>query len=134
MNKKNIINPLIANIYSLTPMQEGMLYHNIADGKSTSYVIQNIFELSGDVYEERIIKVLKVLVTRHEVLRTAIVHEKLAVPRQVILKNREAEYERIDLSGLSESEQEKKIADNRLPIAIGKTIDKQKTLTLKLKI
>ena len=103
MSQKSVINPSIANIYSLTPLQEGMLYHKLANSESTSYVIQNRFEVSGDISEETIQQALKLLVMRHEVLKTSIVHEKLAVPRQVILKNREAEFETINLSGLSES-------------------------------
>ncbi|KOP63616.1 hypothetical protein AMS59_23920, partial [Lysinibacillus sp. FJAT-14745] len=100
----------VEDIYSLTPLQDGMLFHNIADEKSTGYVNQSVFSIRGDVEEEMIKQALKLLALRHDVLRTAIVYKELSKPRQVLLHDREIGYERTDLSGLDELEQEKTIA------------------------
>lgn len=102
---------LIKCIYPLTPLQEGMLYHNIADKDSTGYVIQHIFSFQREDNEERIRQALNLLVMRHDVLRTVIVHDSMAKPSQVVINNRNAEYEVIDLSGLSNEAQDKKIND-----------------------
>ncbi len=111
MKKNGIINSSIENIYSLTPLQEGMLYHSLADSESTGYVIQNVFSLSGIINEERTIQALNLIVMKHNALRTVIVYEKLSKPRQIVLKSKEAEYEKLDLSGLNEQERTNKFEE-----------------------
>ncbi len=101
----------IEDIYSLTSMQEGMLYYNVVDKSSTDYVIQQVLRLSEGTSEDKLIQALKLLVMRHDVLRTAIIHEKLSKPRQVVLNSRDVEYEKIDLSLLDEDEQKKKLEE-----------------------
>ncbi|HEU4963915.1 MAG TPA: condensation domain-containing protein, partial [Bacilli bacterium] len=133
MSQKSVINRGIANIYSLTSLQEGMLYHKLANAESTSYVIQNRFEASGEISEDIIKQSLQLLFLKHEVLRTSIVYEKLATPRQVILKNREAEFERIDLSGWSEREQIEQLeAIERLDVERGFDLQQDSLLRIKL--
>ncbi|SMF88803.1 Non-ribosomal peptide synthetase modules and related proteins, partial [Paenibacillus uliginis N3/975] len=133
MSQRSVINPTIANIYSLTPMQEGMLYHKLAHGESTSYVIQNRFESSGYISEATTQQALKLLFMRYEVLRTSIVFEKLEAPRQVILRNREAEYERIDLSELCEAEQVSRLDEvARLDVERGFDLQRDSLLRIKL--
>ncbi|WP_042200931.1 condensation domain-containing protein, partial [Paenibacillus camerounensis] len=100
----------IEDIYALTPLQGGMLFHDIADKESTNYIIQSLFSIGSDVEEEYIQQALQLLALRHDVLRTAIVHENLSKPRQVLLHDREIGYERTDLSGLEQSEQAERIA------------------------
>ncbi|WP_369814323.1 amino acid adenylation domain-containing protein, partial [Lysinibacillus sp. FJAT-14745] len=101
----------IVDIYSLVPLQEGMLYHHLINGESSEYFVQNVFDVNSSLNEQTIQRALKFLVLKHAVLRTAVVYEKLSAPRQVILKNRKVEYERIDLSGLNEDEQRVRVAD-----------------------
>ncbi|HEU4965344.1 MAG TPA: amino acid adenylation domain-containing protein, partial [Bacilli bacterium] len=101
----------VEDIYSLTPLQQGMLFHNLADKQSTGYVIQNVLSIQEEVEEEKIKQALQLLTRRHDVLRTAIVHDRLSKPRQVLLHDREVEYDRTDLSGLDEREQQTTIAD-----------------------
>ncbi|AIQ51349.1 hypothetical protein R70331_07375 [Paenibacillus sp. FSL R7-0331] len=100
----------IEDIYALTPLQGGMLFHDIADKESTNYIIQSLFSIGSDVEEAYIQQALQLLALRHDVLRTAIVHENLSKPRQVLLHDREIGYERTDLSGLEQPEQAERIA------------------------
>lgn len=100
-NKIQNISKLITDIYELTPMQEGMLYHYLLDNKTSKYVIQNVFNVNGMINEKYIQDSLGFLTQRYDVLRTAIMHENSEKPLQVLLKNREIEYKRIDLSALS---------------------------------
>ena len=107
------ISKFISDIYELTPMQEGMLYHNLLDNKTSRYVIQNVFNVNGMIDEKYIQDSLELLTQRYDVLRTAIMHEKSEKPLQVLLKKREIEYQRIDLSALSvdeKSERTRKLA------------------------
>ncbi|AIQ51347.1 non-ribosomal peptide synthetase [Paenibacillus sp. FSL R7-0331] len=102
---------VLEDIFPLTSLQEGILYHSIADHQSTSYVTQLVYAFSGGISEEKVQQVLKVLVMRHNVLRMAVVHEQLSKPRQILLTRREVDFETIDLSGLGKLEQENKVAE-----------------------
>ncbi|MGW9321831.1 non-ribosomal peptide synthetase, partial [Paenibacillus chitinolyticus] len=101
MSSKMVLGSNIENIYSLTPVQEGMLYHKLANGDSTAYVVQHRFELNGLINEQKVEEAIQLVTMKHDVLRTSIVFEKLTMPRQIILKNRTIEYERIDLSDIA---------------------------------
>ena len=95
---KNVVNASIENIYSLTSMQEGMLFHSIDNKRSSEYIVQNEFMMANDISVKKVKWVLKALALKHTVLRTAILYEELSKPRQVVLKERDIEFEEIDLS------------------------------------
>ena len=92
MKKKVVVNNKIEKICTLTPMQEGMLFHNIVDNNTANYILQNVVRLKKSISDDIIKKVLKLLEIRYEVLRTAFVYEKIDKPKEIILKEREIEY------------------------------------------
>src|SRR5262249_13154547 len=60
--------PGVEDAYPLTPLQEGMLFHTLADAESGAYFEQLVFEVEGlrlDVFE----RAWRELLTRHAVLR-----------------------------------------------------------------
>ncbi|MGN7765830.1 amino acid adenylation domain-containing protein, partial [Paenibacillus sp. 22594] len=99
----------IDRIYDLTSLQKGMLYHSIVDTESTAYRNQNIFIGQGYADEHMVKKALNLLVMRHEVLRTAIIHKNISIPKQVVIRGRELEYERTDLTGVEPTVQAKQV-------------------------
>ena len=96
----------IKDIYYLTPMQEGMLYHYLMDKKSGAYFIQNMLTLKGEVDRELFEKSFNIVIQRHDILRTVVLHEGLNKPLQVVLKERKAE---IGYEELREEEKENRI-------------------------
>ena len=78
----------IERIYPLLPMQEGMLLKALADTESLAYRMVSIFELDTVVDEKRMRDALDKLAEKHEVLRTAIIHDGVSVYRQAIVKRR----------------------------------------------
>lgn len=54
MSSKMVLGSKIENIYSLTPVQEGMLFHKLMNGDSTAYVVQHRFELNGLINEQKV--------------------------------------------------------------------------------
>ena len=44
----------IEHVYSLTPMQEGMLYHKLVDEQSTGYVLQTELRMLGELKIEEV--------------------------------------------------------------------------------
>ena len=72
MSNKKLLDKSIENIYSLTPLQEGMLFHALNNPKSTNYVLQSTFSLRFALDESALRNAMRALSQRYEVLRTAI--------------------------------------------------------------
>lgn len=108
MNAKNEKAKMIQSIYSLTPLQEGMLYHYM-EKKSTDYVIQTVFSLEEDVIADKLNEALALLYEKYEILRTFFIYENMKEPKQVVMKTRKAEFHNILADGTSEIEIQQKI-------------------------
>ena len=91
----------VENVCRLTPMQEGMLFHNLFSSKST-YVIQNIMELTGIIDEEKLIKSFWGLTKIHEILRSVILYEGVKNPLLVFPKDRKPEITILEYEGEEE--------------------------------
>ena len=95
----------IEKIYSLTPMQEGMLFHFIKDKGSAAYFDQYLITLRGQIDKAHLEKSLNIIIKRHDVLRTLFVYEKIQKPKQVVLKDVNLKIDFTDISHLSEKEE-----------------------------
>jgi len=100
----------IEKIYSLTPLQEGLLYHYLLDPSSTNYILQSSYSASQEMCEDRVEQALELLSLKYDVLRTVIVYEELKTPKQVVLKERSPEFESIDLRGKDLNQQADEIS------------------------
>ncbi|MGC4060226.1 MAG: amino acid adenylation domain-containing protein [Aquabacterium sp.] len=86
----------IEDVYPLTPMQEGMLFHALEAPGSGLYVNQMNVEVEG-LDEERMSRSWQAMVARHPILRTAILMQSgLKRPLQVVLRHAEAAVTRLD--------------------------------------
>ena len=72
-------NDNIENIYLLTPMQEGMLFHSLTDDADT-YFVQLFYRVTGQLDLEKFSDSLNYLVKRRDILRTAFVYDKTEKP------------------------------------------------------
>ncbi|AGX44725.1 condensation domain-containing protein [Clostridium saccharobutylicum] len=97
-------NTKIQKIYSLTPMQEGMLFHAMNDKSSSVYFEQILLHLDGQLDVDILQKSFNILLQRYDILRTAIVYEKIEKPKQVVLAERASEIVFKDISDLNEEE------------------------------
>ena len=92
----------VINIYGLSPMQEGMLFHSLLDRQSGAYFEQFLICLRGrldlDIFE----KTFNRLIERYDILRTVFTYKKTQRPRQVLLKSRPAAIYFEDISHLDE--------------------------------
>jgi|GEM_PF-731952 len=89
----------IEDIYPLSPMQQGMLFHAIADPTSTSYFEQTAYCLVGQLNIEAVEKSLNALMARHPVLRTRFLYKGLERPLQLVLKEQSVECSFTDIRG-----------------------------------
>ena len=95
MSTEKLLNKAIQNIYSLTPLQEGMLFHAQQE-RSSSYILQSTLLLKFNIEIEKLKTACKLLSDRYDSLRTAIVYEGLPKPRQVVLKERAPSFSYIE--------------------------------------
>lgn len=95
----------LQDLYPLSPMQEGMLYHALLDTKSPAYVEQICYELAGELDQRLFVEAWQHLIQRHPILRTCIVPDKMQRPMQAVLKSRELVYHFEDLQQQDEEAQ-----------------------------
>ncbi|APY90246.1 non-ribosomal peptide synthetase [Streptomyces alfalfae] len=74
----------VADIYPLTPMQAGMLFHSLLDADSGTYVNQVQFVLSGVTDPHALAEAWQHTADANPVLRTHLVWQEAAEPLQVV--------------------------------------------------
>ncbi len=90
----------IEDIYPLTPMQQGMLFHALSEPEASVYVTQLSADLEG-LSPLRFKAALQAVVDRYEILRTGFVWgEALSEPLQVVEKRVALPLEEHDFRGL----------------------------------
>ncbi|WP_368236998.1 amino acid adenylation domain-containing protein [Bacillus velezensis] len=99
--------PEIQDIYPLSFMQEGMLFHSLLDHDSRAYFEQAVFTINGQLDRERFQKSIDAVFERYDIFRTTFIHKNVAKPRQVVLKNRPSRVQFYDISHLDEKAQDK---------------------------
>ena len=97
---------IIQDIYTLSPMQEGMLFHSLLDKNSEAYFQQIVLSINGCFIADIFKKSMGALIKRHEALRTVILHEEMERPLQVVLKECECEVVYEDISRYGEEDRE----------------------------
>jgi amino acid adenylation domain-containing protein/non-ribosomal peptide synthase protein (TIGR01720 family) len=95
----------VANLYPLTPLQRGMLFHTLANPHSGVYFEQFSIELDGDVDVAALTGAWAALHERHAVLRAAVAWQGLADPHLVIRERVEVPLARHDWCHLTGAEQ-----------------------------
>ncbi|MCH6257181.1 amino acid adenylation domain-containing protein [Puniceicoccaceae bacterium K14] len=106
MNKDNI-----QDIYRLSPMQEGMLYHAIADADEGMYCVQVVFDIKGQLNEKAFHESWESVVGRHEALRTSFHYENVQQPVQIVWKEVSVEVGELDFSSLSAEDRDRAVID-----------------------
>ena len=105
--RKNGKESNIQDIYTLTPMQEGMMYHAMLETTSAAYFEQRFYRLHGELDVDTVKKSLNELFKRYDILRTAFINQEADRPVQVVLKQREAGFGYEDMRPLVAEGQDK---------------------------
>ena len=74
----------VEDIYPLSPMQQGMLFHSLYAPDSGVYIIEMSFEIHGKLDVADFEQAWQVVIDKHPILRTAFVWEKVEKPLQVV--------------------------------------------------
>jgi amino acid adenylation domain-containing protein/thioester reductase-like protein/non-ribosomal peptide synthase protein (TIGR01720 family) len=80
----------IKDLYQLSPMQEGMLYHAMKDNESSAYFEQAVLSIEGKLDISHLEESFNKLIEKYDIFRTVFVYEKLAKPIQVVMKEQRA--------------------------------------------
>lgn len=76
----------IQDIYPLSPLQEGILFHYTLIEEVDPYLTDITLKVKGTENLQRVLAGLDFLVSRHDILRTAIFHDNVKVPLQVVCR------------------------------------------------
>ncbi|UHA72258.1 non-ribosomal peptide synthetase [Paenibacillus sp. 481] len=96
------------NIYPLSPVQLGLLYHYLEHKDSDQYFVQVTWKYEGQIHAERYKQAWDAMISENDCLRTFYVWEKLDAPYQCVIKQFELDWTVIDLSALSAEQQEER--------------------------
>ncbi|MBV4544413.1 non-ribosomal peptide synthetase, partial [Pseudomonas vlassakiae] len=94
----------IEDVYALSPMQEGMLFHTLSDGGSALYVNQVCLPVDG-LDPQRFAAAWQRVMARHDILRTSFHWQGLPRPVQVVHRQARLDVELLDWRGEAVDEQ-----------------------------
>jgi hypothetical protein len=100
----------VEDVYSLSPMQQGMLFHTLYEGEPGVYVTQTVHIFRGDLDVPAFQRAWQQVVDRHPVLRTAFLWEGLEVPLQVVRQKVRLPWQVEDWRNLDREEQDARLA------------------------
>ena len=121
----------VEDLYRLSPVQEGMLFHVLHDGASAPYFEQFVMPYGRSLDLDRLERVWQAVLDRHPILRTAFFWQEVERPVQVVHRRVSLPFERLDWRGLSPADREQRLrrflADDR---ARGFSLDRAPLLRL----
>jgi amino acid adenylation domain-containing protein/non-ribosomal peptide synthase protein (TIGR01720 family) len=101
--------PSLEDLYPLSPVQQGMLFHSLSSPASGVYVEQLVLELGGELDTVLFERAWRRVLEAHPALRTAFVWEGLAEPLQAVCREVPLPFIREDWRGCSPAEQEERL-------------------------
>ena len=109
LDKLSAANLQIEDIYPLSPVQQGMLFHSLSEPDSGVYVTQLSCELEGDLDVDAFAWAWREVVNRHPILRSWIAWEGITEPLQVVQRGVELKIKRDDWRQLDADEQQQRL-------------------------
>ncbi|AFZ30327.1 amino acid adenylation domain protein [Gloeocapsa sp. PCC 7428] len=101
MNKKNI-----ENIYPLSPIQQGMLFHTLSAPESGIYFVQSCYTFTKNIDIPAFKQAWQQIINQHPILRTSFYWKQHKEPFQVVHRYVELPWQEYDWQSLSVVEQQ----------------------------
>jgi amino acid adenylation domain-containing protein len=98
----------IENIYELSPVQQGILFHSLYESESGAYFVQLSYGLRGMLNIAAFASAWQRVLAHHPPLRTSFHWEGLDKPLQVVHKKVQLPLEKLDWRGINPEEQQEK--------------------------
>ncbi|MEH2147513.1 non-ribosomal peptide synthetase [Nostoc sp.] len=96
----------IDDLYELSPMQQGMLFHSLYAPESEVYFEQLVCILQGELNFTGFVQAWQQIVARHPVLRSAFYWEEIEKPLQMVSKQVDLPWEQSDWQNFTPDEQQ----------------------------
>ena len=91
----------IEDIYELSPLQHGVLFHELRDQHSRLYVVQNSIDVDAAVEPAALRQAWEHVASRHSVLRTSFHWQELDKPLELVHRRIAISLDVRDLSNLA---------------------------------
>ncbi len=101
----------IENIYPLTALQQGMLFHTELADEPGMYWVQDGLLMEGELDLDALHRAWELMFARHEVLRTTVVRDGVAEPLAVVSRSVPLPLRVLDLSHLDEADRRTEVDD-----------------------
>nr|QEO74426.1 condensation domain-containing protein [uncultured bacterium] len=103
--------PQVEDVYPLSPLQKGLLFHTVYDSDSGEYVVQMSCTFEGDLDTAALGQAWQHVVDAHPILRTAILWEGLDEPLQVVRRGLTLPQSQEDWRNLSPERQQERLRE-----------------------
>ncbi|MEW7293168.1 amino acid adenylation domain-containing protein [Aquimarina sp. 2304DJ70-9] len=104
----------VQDIFELSMVQKGMLFHHLKDGTGNTYNAQLVFNINGDLDVNTLQSALNSVQINHEVLRSVFRWEGVSKPLQIILKTAPIKIKYHDVSNKNERDRKAYIEEYAL--------------------
>ncbi len=130
---KEITKSDIEAVYQLSPMQEGILFHSILNPDATFYFEQFSCRINGKLNVEAFKNAWQKVLTRNQILRTSFVWKNSEKPLQIVHKNIQVPFDKINLKN-EDPENQLKMIEEILREDKSENFNLNKTPLFKVKI
>jgi amino acid adenylation domain-containing protein len=96
----------IQDIYPLTPLQEGLLFHSLISREQDPYLLSTQMSFESEARLDDYLAALQWVIARHDILRTSVFWEGLGEPVQVVWRKASMRVERMQLDGAEDAAQQ----------------------------
>src|SRR5215510_11225131 len=103
-------NTAVENIYPLSPMQQGMLFHSLSDEDTAIYFEQACYTLRKDLNVAAFRQSWDHIVKQHPILRTAFMWKHKGEPLQVVYRRARIPWREDDWRGSNERARVERLA------------------------
>jgi amino acid adenylation domain-containing protein len=87
----------VQDIYSLAPLQEGILFHHLMSGEGDPYLLATLLSFDTRERLDGYLKAVQSVINRNDILRTAVMWEGLSQPVQVVQHRAGLQIQEIEL-------------------------------------
>lgn len=99
----------LEDLYELSPMQQGMLFHTLYEPESGAYFEQSVSTIRGDLDVPAFESAWNTIVQRHSILRTSFLWHEIEKPLQIVHRRVELPFDKHDWRHLSFTARQEKL-------------------------